>query len=299
MTTLQSQPVLASDPGVLARVAQMQARYPKANPLAILPDVDPRQIPRHIAVIMDGNGRWAKQRGFPRIFGHRNGARALRETVEEAGRLGVEAMTFYSFSLENWRRPADEVQALMLLCVAYCEGEREALVRDDIRFRWIGRREGLPAEVLAALDGVVDATKNCKGPTLCVAVNYGSRAELADAAKAIARDVAAGRIAPEQVDELAVASRLYAPDLPDPDLLIRTAGELRVSNYLLWQISYAELYVTDVLWPDFGAADLHTAVRDYARRTRRFGGLTDADLSIVEKNDATTSGGAVSGAGDA
>ncbi|MFN9977279.1 MAG: polyprenyl diphosphate synthase, partial [Phycisphaerae bacterium] len=217
--------------------------------------------------------------------GHRNGARALRETVEEAGRLGVEAMTFYSFSLENWRRPADEVQALMLLCVSYCEGEREALVRDDIRFRWIGRREGLPPEVLTALDGVVEATKNCKGPTLCVAVNYGSRAELADAAKAIARDVAAGKLTPEQVDERALASRLYAPELPDPDLLIRTAGELRVSNYLLWQISYAELYVTDVLWPDFGAAELHTAIRDFSRRTRRFGGLTDADLSIIEKSD--------------
>ena len=302
MTTLKSQPSFASDPGVGARVAEMQARYPKANPLAILPDIDPRQIPRHIAVIMDGNGRWAKQRGFPRIFGHRNGARALRETVEEAGRLGVEAMTFYSFSLENWRRPADEVQALMLLCVAYCEGEREALVRDDIRFRWIGRREGLPPEVLTALDSVVEATKNCKGPTLCVAVNYGSRAELADAAKAIARDVAAGKLTPEQVDERALASRLYAPELPDPDLLIRTAGELRVSNYLLWQISYAELYVTDVLWPDFGAAELHTAIRDFSRRTRRFGGLTDADLSIIEKSDpkkGSGGGGAASGAGNA
>jgi undecaprenyl diphosphate synthase len=174
------------------------------------------------------------------------------------------------------------------------------LVRDDIRFRWIGRREGLPPEVLAALDSVVDATKNCKGPTLCVAVNYGSRAEIADAAKAIARDIAAGKLLPEQVDERAVASRLYAPDLPDPDLLIRTAGELRVSNYLLWQISYAELYVTDVLWPDFGAAELHTAIRDFARRTRRFGGLTDADLSIIEKNEPKQGGGGeASGGADA
>ncbi|MBX3389901.1 MAG: di-trans,poly-cis-decaprenylcistransferase [Phycisphaeraceae bacterium] len=272
-----------SDPAVLARVAEMRTRYGKADPLNRLPDVDPRRIPRHVAVIMDGNGRWARQRGFPRIFGHRNGARALRETVEEAGRLGVEAMTFYSFSLENWRRPAEEVEALMLLCIAYCEGEREALVRDDIRFRWIGRRAGLPAPVLAALDSVVEATKQCGGPTLCVAVNYGSRAELADAARAIASEIRAGTLRPEDIDEDSIAARLYAPDLPDPDLLIRTAGEMRVSNYLLWQISYAELYVTETLWPDFDSACLHAAIRDFAGRTRRFGGL---DLADAEPRDS-------------
>ncbi|MBS0186792.1 MAG: di-trans,poly-cis-decaprenylcistransferase [Planctomycetes bacterium] len=259
----------------------MRARYAKADPLTRIPDVDPRRIPRHIAVIMDGNGRWAKQRGFPRIFGHRNGARALRETVEEAGRLGVEAMTFYSFSLENWRRPPEEVQALMLLCVAYCEGEREALLRDDIRFRWIGRRDGLPAEVLAALDSVVDATSRCRGPTLCVAVNYGARAEIADAARRIADEIKAGTLRPEDINEEAVAARLYAPDLPDPDLLIRTAGELRVSNYLLWQISYAEMYVTSTLWPDFDSAALHQAIREYAGRSRRFGGLDDSDANPI------------------
>mgnify|MGYP001159280560 CR=1 FL=1 len=269
----------ASNPEVQARVAEMRSRYAKADPLTQIPDVDPRRIPRHIAVIMDGNGRWAKQRGFPRIFGHRNGARALRETVEEGGRLGVEAMTFYSFSLENWRRPPEEVQALMLLCIAYCEGEREALVRDDIRFRWIGRRAGLPPEVLAALDSVVDSTRNCTGPTLCVAVNYGSRAELSDAAKQIAQEIRAGTLDPDDVNEDTLASRLYAPDLPDPDLLIRTAGEMRVSNYLLWQISYAEMYVTGTLWPDFDAACLHSAIRDYAGRSRRFGGLDESDAS--------------------
>ncbi|MFO0786741.1 MAG: polyprenyl diphosphate synthase [Phycisphaerales bacterium] len=259
------------------RVADMQARYPSADPLTLLPDVDPRRIPRHIAIIMDGNGRWAKQRGFPRIFGHRNGARALRETVEEAGRLGVEAVTFYSFSLENWRRPPEEVQALMLLCVAYCEGEREALLRDNVRFRWIGRREGLPAEVIEALDSVVAATARCTGPTLCVAVNYGGRAEIADAAKAIATAVAEGRLQPSQIGEDTIASRLYAPDLPDPDLLIRSAGERRISNFLLWQISYAEIHVTDVLWPDFDASCLHAAIRDFAARSRRFGGLDESD----------------------
>lgn len=284
-----TQPEPAVDPDVLSRIAQMRARYAKADPLARLPDVDPRRIPRHIAVIMDGNGRWARQRGFPRIFGHRNGARALRETVEEAGRLGVEVMTFYSFSLENWRRPPEEVQALMLLCIAYCEGEREALVRDDIRFRWIGRRDGLPSEVLGALDSVVEATRACTGPTLCVAVNYGSRAELADAARRIASEVRAGTLDPEDVDENAVASRLYAPDLPDPDLLIRTAGELRVSNYLLWQISYAEMYVTNTLWPDFDAACLHAAIRDFAARSRRFGGLDPSDAPSA---DSTPQSGA-------
>ncbi len=280
----QSASVFATDPAVQRRIAEMRRRYAKADPLTQLPDVDPRRIPRHIAVIMDGNGRWAKQRGFPRIFGHRNGARALRETVEEAGRLGVEAMTFYSFSLENWRRPPDEIQALMLLCVAYCEGEREALLRDNIRFRWIGRREGLPEEVLGALDLITSTTEKCTGPTLCVAINYGSRAEIADAARALAGDVAAGRLNPDQIDEAAVASRLYAPDIPDPDLLIRSAGEMRVSNYLLWQISYAEMYVTDTLWPDFDAAALHSAIREFAGRARRFGGLSDAGQPVMEES---------------
>lgn len=281
----------ATDPEVLKRVEEMRRRYSKADPLGRIPDVDPRRIPRHIAVIMDGNGRWAKQRGFPRIFGHRNGARALRETVEEAGRIGVEAVTFYSFSLENWRRPPEEVQALMLLCVAYCEGERAALVRDDVKFRWIGRRDGLPAEVLEALDSVVEATKNCTGPTLCVAVNYGSRAEITDAAISIARDAASGKLRPDEITEQVFASRLYASDIPDPDLLIRTAGELRVSNYLLWQISYAELHITDTLWPDFDAAALHAAVRDFASRSRRFGGLDDSDQS--ESRSSTHAAGEI------
>lgn len=263
----------ATDPEALEIVARMRARNPAADPLARLPDVHPSRIPRHIAIIMDGNGRWAQDRGFPRIFGHRSGAMAVREAVTECGKLGVEVLTLYSFSLENWKRPADEVRALMELCLAYCRGEREEFLREGVRFRVIGRRAGLPAEVLAALDELTEATRDLTGPTLCLAINYGGRAELADAARAVARRVAEGELSADAVDEAALARELYAPDLPDPDLLIRTAGEMRVSNFLLWQISYAELYVTGTFWPDFGPGHLHDAIREYARRRRRFGGL--------------------------
>ncbi|MEX2219782.1 MAG: polyprenyl diphosphate synthase [Phycisphaerales bacterium] len=268
----------AQDPAALLAVERLRRRNPKADPLGILPDVHPARIPRHIAIIMDGNGRWARGKGFPRVFGHRAGAAAVRETVEEAGRLGVEVLTLYSFSMENWKRPAEEIEALMALCITYLEGEREQLIREEIRLKVIGRREGLPAPVVAAIEGVERATAGCTRGTLCLAINYSARAEIADAARALARDAAAGRLDPEAIDERAVASRLYTAalgDAADPDLLIRTAGERRVSNYLLWQISYAEIHVTEVLWPDFGRAALHAAVRDYASRSRRFGGLED------------------------
>ncbi len=222
---------------------------------------------------MDGNGRWAARRGFPRVFGHRSGAASVRAVLTEARLLGVECLTLYSFSSENWKRPDDEVRGLMQLCVDYCEGERAELRRENTRVRVIGRREGLPAEVLAAIDALEGATRDCTGTTLCLAINYGSRAELADAARAIARDVAAGRLSPEDVDERAIEARLNTVGLPDPDLLIRTGGDLRVSNFLLWQISYAELYVTETLWPDFDAGALREAVRAFAGRSRRFGGL--------------------------
>lgn len=262
-----------SDPSVVAAVEAIRRRIPKADPLSRLPDVHPSRIPRHIAVIMDGNGRWAEERGFPREFGHRNGARAVRTVLGECENLGVEVLTLYSFSLENWKRPDPEIRALMDLCIAYCDGERDVLVERNVRCIVIGRREGLPAEVLGAIDRLVATTAACTGATLCLAINYGSRAEIADAARAIARDVAAGTLDPETVDEQAVASRLYTSGLPDPDLLIRTGGDLRVSNYLLWQISYAEIHVTPTYWPDFGVSDLHAAIRDYARRNRRYGGL--------------------------
>lgn len=265
-----------SDPEAQAVVARMRARSPHADPLHHLPDVHPARIPRHIAIIMDGNGRWAAERGFPRIFGHRNGAIAVRETVKQCGRLGVECLTLFSFSSENWRRPREEIEALMALCIAYCQGEQEALRAENIRVRVIGRRDELPPEVRGAIDELERTTQSCTGPTLCLAINYGSRSEIVDAVRSIADDVARGRVIPADIDDRLVASRLYTADMPDPDLLIRTAGEMRVSNYLLWQISYAELHVTSCFWPDFDVEALHKAIRDYASRSRRFGGLESA-----------------------
>ncbi|MCC6426696.1 MAG: di-trans,poly-cis-decaprenylcistransferase [Phycisphaerales bacterium] len=254
----------------------MRVRNPDADPAGILPDVHPARIPRHIAVIMDGNGRWASGRGLPRTEGHRAGARSVRTILEESAKLGVEFLTLYSFSSENWRRPEEEVRALMELCIERCHGEQAELSSQGVRVRVIGRREGLPEDVLAALDFVEQATAGGERITLCLAINYGSRGEIVDAARALASDVAAGRLKTDQIDEAAIASRLYTAGMPDPDLLIRTAGEMRISNYLLWQISYSEIHVTDVLWPDFGAADLHAAIRDFASRHRKFGGVNTA-----------------------
>ncbi|MBL8745766.1 MAG: isoprenyl transferase [Phycisphaerae bacterium] len=251
----------------------MRRINPKADPTRRLPDVPVERIPRHVAIIMDGNGRWASERGFPRIFGHRNGAAAIRRTIDEAGRLGIECITLFSFSSENWKRPADEVGELMWLYLQYMSGEREHLVRENIRLKQIGRRDGLPKEALAALDETVRATARCTGPTLCLAVNYGSRAEMVDAVRSLAREARDGRIEPETIDEAMISAHLDTAGLPDPDLLIRTAGEMRISNFLLWQISYAELWVTPAYWPDFGAEHLREAVRAYAERERRFGGL--------------------------
>lgn len=269
----------ADDPAAIAIVQQMRKRSPKADPLARLPDVHPERIPRHIAIIMDGNGRWANQRGFPRAFGHRNGVAAVRSVLEECGKLGIEVLTLYSFSIENWKRPAEEVQGLMDLYTNYLDGELDRLMRENIRFRQLGRREGLPPAVLETVDRIAAKTAGNTGATLCLAVNYGARAEIVDACREIAAQVAAGTLAVDAITPDTIAAHLYTAGLPDPDLLIRTAGEMRVSNYLLWQISYAELHVTPVLWPDFGIADLHAAIRDYAGRSRRFGGLEVATQS--------------------
>jgi undecaprenyl diphosphate synthase len=241
-----------------------------------LRDVPSPKFPRHVAIIMDGNGRWAKARGFPREAGHRAGAAVVRTITEEAVRLGLGAITLYSFSLENWKRPAGEVEALMLLCEAYLDGEREQILRENIRFRAIGRRDGLPARIVERLNSLERESAANTGLTLCLAINYGSRAEITDAMRAIAKEVREGTLDPASIDESTIAEHLYTGsmgDLADPDLLIRTAGEMRVSNYLLWQISYAEIHVTRTLWPDFAEADLHAAIRDYASRHRRFGGL--------------------------
>ncbi|TVQ56034.1 MAG: isoprenyl transferase [Phycisphaerales bacterium] len=231
--------------------------------------------PQHIAVIMDGNGRWARQRNLPRTDGHRAGARAVRDTVIECGRLGIPFLTLYSFSLENWKRPEAEVQALMALCLEYLSKQRQELIDNNVRFRQIGRREGLPQPVLDQLDETIEESRHCTGLTLSLALNYGARAELVDATRRIAERIRAGEMDPDAIDEKIIAQHLYTADIPDPDLLLRTAGEFRVSNYLLWQISYAEIHVTNTLWPDFGVPDLHRAIRDFTSRERRYGALSE------------------------
>ncbi len=242
------------------------------NAVALPEDIDRGRVPRHVAIIMDGNGRWARERGLPHVAGHRAGAEAVRRVMNACDVAGVEVLTLYSFSTENWKRPEEEVKALMGLLLELVSAETAGLVERNIRLRVIGRREGLPGEVGEALERAITATASCTGATLCLALNYGSRAEIVDAARALAEDVKAGRLEPGAIDESAIDERLYTSGLADPDLLIRTAGEMRVSNFLLWQISYAELYVTDVRWPDFGEAAFFDALREYQSRDRRFGG---------------------------
>ncbi len=233
--------------------------------------IPPERLPRHVAIIMDGNGRWAQRRGLPRAFGHQAGAKSVQKVVQVASELSLKALTLYSFSSENWKRPAEEVNALMDLCQEYLRLEQSRMIRNSVRFKRIGRRDGLPDRVLEALDETERVTAHGTGLTLCLAVNYGSRTEIVDAVRGIAGRVASGELAPEAIDEATISSHLYTAGLPDPDLLIRTAGERRISNYLLWQISYAEIHVADTLWPDFGAAEFMAALRDYASRERRFG----------------------------
>lgn len=243
----------------------------------LLDALDPARLPRHVAVIMDGNGRWAKQRRLPRVEGHRAGAAAVRDTVETSARLGLDALTLYAFSTENWKRPKAEVSTLFSLLKEYLRKELRALTENDIRFRVVGRSDGLDASVRAALDLALDATSRCRGMVFSVALNYSGRTEIADAARSLAREAAAGRLDPESIDEAAVASRLYTADLPEPDLLIRTSGEMRISNFLLWQIAYAEIHVTPVLWPDFRSRHFLEALVDYQRRERRYGGVAEGD----------------------
>ena len=248
-------------------------REPPLDPQAEL-GLEPQQLPRHIAIIMDGNGRWANLRNLPRIHGHAEGAANVRAIITHCARLQLEALSLYSFSAENWKRPKDEVDALMDLYVEYLIKEREEIMANDVRLVQIGRREQLPEAVLRELDITQDLSRSNQGLTLCLAINYGARDEIVDAVRAIARKVRAGHLGPDQIDEACVANHLYTAGIPDPDLLIRTAGEMRVSNFLLWQISYAELYVTDVLWPDFRKEDLNQAIRAYAARERRFGAVS-------------------------
>jgi undecaprenyl diphosphate synthase len=239
-----------------------------------LPDVPREKMPRHIAMIMDGNGRWARQRGLPRIEGHRAGAASVRRVTEECARLGIEQLTLYCLSSENWKRPAEELEFLMQLLQTYLVEERPGIMEHNIRVTWIGRREGLRPEAVRELDETVRLSSANTGLCVCLAINYGSRAELVDAVRRIAEEAGRQSLDPATIGEETIAARLYTAGMSDPDLLIRTAGEMRVSNFLLWQISYAELWVTEAFWPDFDEAQLHAALRSYAARDRRFGGLS-------------------------
>lgn len=228
-------------------------------------------VPRHVAIIMDGNGRWARERMLPRPIGHRNGMKAVREVVEGALEVGLEALSLFAFSQENWQRPPMEITALMSLLEEYIQSETDELSKQGVRVRVLGDLEPLSKPARAAVDRVMAQTSGNGKLTLNLFISYGSRAEMARAAKLIAEDVAAGRLKAEDVDEAAFASRLYTDGCPDPDLLIRTSGEQRISNFLLWQVAYAELFISPVLWPDWSRANLYEAILDFQQRDRRFG----------------------------
>ena len=238
-------------------------------------NVPMEQRPRHIAVIMDGNGRWAQRQGLPRIEGHRHGVASVRRTTEECAQLGIGQLTLYCLSSENWKRPQPELDFLMRLLEQYMIEERSTIMDQNIRASVIGQREGIPDNVLREMDKTLQMSRGNTGLRLCLAINYGARAELLDALRRIAARVEAGRLKADELTEETLASHLYTAGMPDPDLLIRTAGEMRVSNFLLWQISYAEIWVTEACWPEFDRQHLHQAIRDFAARDRRFGGLND------------------------
>ncbi len=241
-----------------------------------LSEVPREKWPRHIAIIMDGNGRWAERQGLPRIEGHRRGVSSVRRVTEEAARLDLECLTLYCLSHENWKRPPHELDFLMHLLEQYMIEERGTIMENGLRVHMIGRREGIPPGVLAEVDKTIQMSAANQGTRLCLAVNYGGRQELVDACRRIGEDIKAGTLRPEDITEDVIHGHLYAPHLADPDLLLRTAGEQRVSNFLLWQISYAEIWVTEKCWPEFSEADLRHAIQDFAGRKRRYGGLPTA-----------------------
>jgi len=241
---------------------------PDRSPMASNPD-----NPRHIAIIMDGNGRWAKERGLPRREGHRAGAESVREAIDTCKELGVEYLTLFAFSSENWNRPAAEVKALMALLDRFLDERAKDLMRQDVRLQAIGQIERLPASTRKRLDKLIAKTAANQSLTLVLALSYGSREEIVGAARALAVDAVAGKIRPEQIDNAVFASRLNTAGIPDPDLLVRTSGEMRVSNFLLWQISYSEIVIVKKFWPEFRQGDLFEAVAEYRRRHRRFGAL--------------------------
>ena len=233
------------------------------------------KLPRHVAIIMDGNGRWAKQRGLPRVAGHREGVKAVRDVVEGCGELGIDVLTLYTFSTENWRRPKEEVSALMRLLLRTLQRELDDLIRNNVRLMAVGNLEHLPDEARKGILNGIEATRENSGLILNLALNYGGREEIVAAVKRIAEKINKKALTPEDIDSDTIGRHLYTSNLPDPDLMIRTSGELRISNFLLWQLAYTEIYITDVLWPDFRRKDLFEAIDNYQKRERRFGKVSE------------------------
>jgi len=271
--------------------ALLEAIRPEERDWELATAINPERLPAHIAIIMDGNGRWAGRRRLPRVAGHQAGISPVRTTVETCARLGIKALTLYAFSVENWKRPRAEVETLWRLLRYYLRQELPDLQKNDIRLQAIGRLDALPAQVRRELESAVDATSANRGLLVNLAINYGGRAEIVDAVNAIL-EVARleGSLSELKLDEELISANLYTAACPDPDLLIRTSGEMRISNFLLWQIAYAELYVTETLWPDFSRRDLLQAILEYQKRDRRYGGLSangrdPRKLDLVPKAD--------------
>ena len=261
----------------------LQALSPGERDWQIATRLDPKRIPAHIAIIMDGNGRWARQRNYPRIMGHKAGVAPVRMVAETCAQLGLEALTLYAFSVENWKRPRHEVEGLWRLLRFYLRRELPTLMRNDIQLMAIGRLESLPGAVQDELQAVMDKTARNRGMRLNLAINYGGRTELVDAVNAMLDNARLeGNLDSLEITEESISAHLYTTGLKDPDLLIRTSGEMRVSNFLLWQIAYAELYVTGTLWPDFTRSELLEAISDFQNRDRRFGGLTLTSPAPIE-----------------
>ena len=247
----------------------------KMNCLDQKNNIDKESLPKHVAIIMDGNGRWAKQRGNKRIFGHKGGVQAVRSVVEAAGEIGIKYLTLYAFSTENWKRPKMEVNALMSLFISAVKNETENLMKNNVRMKAIGNLTNLPAKVQKNLFEIIEGTKNNTGLTLILALSYSSRQEIKDTIIKISNNVINNKISVEDINEELVSKYLQTSEIPDPELLIRTSGEYRISNFLLWQISYSELYFTDVLWPDFTKEHFFEAICNYQHRERRFGKITE------------------------
>jgi undecaprenyl diphosphate synthase len=253
--------------------------------------IDPARLPAHIAIIMDGNGRWARRRRLPRVAGHQAGVTPVRVTVETCARMGIQVLTLYAFSVENWKRPRAEVETLWRLLRFYLRQELPDLQKNDVRLQAIGRLEALPEPVRRELEFGVEATAANRGLLVNLAINYGGRSEIVDAVNSILEMARLnGSIGSLKLDEAAISANLYTTSCPDPDLLIRTSGEMRISNFLLWQIAYAELYVTETLWPDFGRRELLSAILEYQKRERRYGGLSASTAAELAAQESLVSG---------